>query len=200
MTTQGRMTFCPSKLTGFFLVGVYDKSELVWIDIVRSLQDVIRLPQLNRVVGFDPSKEYEVVLFGQYEKSTEARNALYAIAGTNVPKYNIGVRRQEKVIVCNETGEEFRNASELIKAKGLNPNSVYPHLRGDAGHKTVHGLTYCYKDSVGAAERVTEIGYACANDTSYTPDAAEVNRLEKILGKTAYDTYFNQGVMKAWKI
>lgn len=196
--TEGRFTFCPSKVTGFFLVGVYDDGNLVWVDIVRSLQDVIRLPQLNRVVGFDRTKEYQVVLFGQFEKSTEARNALYAIAGTQTPKFNVGVRRQEKIIVCNETGEEFRNAAELIKTKGLNPNSVYPHLRGDAGHKTVHGLTYSYKESIGAAERATEIGYLCASNTSYTPDAAEVSRLMNTLGKAAYETYFNQGVTNAW--
>lgn len=197
--TQGRLKFRPSKLTGFTLLGVYDGAELVWIDIVRTLQDVIRLPKLNRVIGFEPDKEYEVVVFGQYEKSTEARNALYAIAGTQTPKYNIGAGRKEKIIVCNETGEEFRNAAELIKAKGLNPNSVYPHLRGDSGHKTVRGLTYSYKESVGAAQKVIDMGYKCATVVSYIPDPAQIKKLENLLGKAAYDNYFNQGVMKAWK-
>lgn len=201
--TQGRISFNPREVTGFFTVGLYEGTELVWVDVVRYLTEIFKLTSLRRLPSFEDDKEYEMVVFGRYDTKLEARNALYGLIGSATPRYNKAAGRQERTIVCNETGEEFSNAAELMRVKGLNANSIYPHLRGDKGHATVKGLTYSYKISASAAERACNLGFQSALDSSFTPDAREVARLQSVLGKTEYDRLFNVGVIKAmdseWK-
>ncbi len=50
------------------------------------------------------------------------------------------------MIVCNETGDEFRTIAELCSTRGLDPAAVSRHLRNVPGHPRVKGKTYTRKN------------------------------------------------------
>ena len=65
--------------------------------------------------------------------------------GGEIPEGN-----KSRAIVCVETGVVYRTVYEASKTLKIATSSLYPHLKGLEGHKSVGGLTFRYASHGGA--------------------------------------------------
>lgn len=198
------LTINVSKQNEYHVYGLFKENELVWCDYGR-WTDVTTLRNVRRNTLFVENEDYQLIIFGVYGNVLAARNevarTMQHYLGDKVPLLNgNAMYRAQKKIKCVETGEVFKNASALIKEKGLNAGAVYPHLNGVVGHKTIKGLTYIYVDEAKqpapAPKRVMEINYdwLLENNVDFAK-GSNMNRPELVkLNDIVYDVDYAKKV------
>lgn len=83
------------------------------------------------------------ITMDEREARTQQRElAMTYKAHCNMRGYHLGKKYQQ--VMCNETGERFRNATEAACSHGIALSNLYNHLNGKTGHRTVKGRTYRY--------------------------------------------------------
>lgn len=216
----GTVLVNPRRTCGYIVYGVFDGAELIWCDSASNVGEIFDFHKLRRIPGFDEDKEYKVVIFEKCGNAREVTNIVHRIVNTyspdKTPRFNKNIGRRIKKVVCLETGETFDTPYTLIKAKGINPNSLYPHLRGDKGHGSVGGLHYVYAtneiratpaptqrktvivDGVvytvdDAAKIAKDIGYKTATTDDYTAPSDQEYIAKTLLTKNEYDKFLNEG-------
>lgn len=213
----GTVLVNPRKMGGFIVYGLFDGSELVWCDHTSKISEIFDFYKIRRIPGFDEDKDYKCVIFNRCSTVYEARNIIHKVVKTyspdKTPRFNLNIGNKNRKIVCLETKEVFGSAGELIRAKNINPNSIYPHLRGEKGHGTVGGLHYAYVmtdvktvDSCktitvnglvytvdDAAKIAKDIGYKTATTDDYTAPSDQDYIAKTLLTKNEYDKFLNEG-------
>lgn len=217
----GSIILNPRKTSGFIVYGLFDGQELVWCDYTGKISEIFDLYKLRRIPGFDEDKDYNCIIFERCESVYEARNAINRIVKTyspdRTPRFNINIGNKSRKIVCLETKEVFESAGALIRAKNINPNSIYPHLKGERGHGSVGGMHYAYVTSdvktidscktvtvdgkvytVADAVKIAEdIGFRMASEDNYVPPNDYEYIAKTLLTKEEYDRFLEKGAATA---
>lgn len=221
MSVLGSIIINPRNSGGFIVYGFFDGNELVWCDHTGKMSEIFELHKLRRVPGFDEDKDYNVIIFERCKTVYEARNAANKVikmySPDRTPRFNINIGCKNRKIVCLETKEVFESAGALIRAKNINPNSIYPHLRGERGHGSVAGLHYAYVSNdvqtVGPCKTITlngrvftiadavkiaeDIGFKMAEQDDYTPPNDYEYIAKTLLTKEEYDRFLEKGASEA---
>lgn len=143
----GFFKITPSKLSLYYVYGIFDDKEMVFCGYSRFV-NVALFKEVIANKAFNPNKEYTVIIFEQCDGLIGARNSqakyikLYS-PGKN-PLMNLVQMRGKKKVKCIETGEVFESVNAVCTACGISTGVMYPHLRGLPGHRTVRGRTYVY--------------------------------------------------------
>lgn len=130
---------------------VYDETdELVYV-YVGKLPDIIALRNIVCAKSFNPYSKYNVIIEDEeYNEKSEALNALNTVVPSSLPKFNLEVRDyiNDKFIICDQTGEKFRNQNEICQRYAIKKSNLSNHLRNRTIVKSLKGYSFHYYNAL----------------------------------------------------
>ena len=147
------ITFTPSQFEKLFAVyklinTANNHTVFIWYS---KAVDILSLTSLKSNPAFDANAQYTLQIMSYHLNLIEAQNAAGALMQREgMPDLNKTLRWNRKgPIICNETGQKFRNQAEAVQMMGINQSRLCQHLRGVPGYKTVKGLTFSFDGFFG---------------------------------------------------
>lgn len=122
------------------------KDELIYAGVGK-LPEIIKLNNIRKYLKSD--QNYNVVLNDYFPYHYQARNdvdsVIHSYLGDKLPEINWDMTLDKATnIVCVETGQTFKNQSELALTLNISTAMVSNHLNDRCCSKSIKGLHYVY--------------------------------------------------------
>lgn len=122
--------------------------ELLYIGAAK-INDIFTFKDLLKNPTFEIDQSYQINVLSKYERLMDAKNAVGAAVRTlndhRIPPLNFtNYQRRNRMIICDQTGVQYRSQVECARTHGINQGQLSKHLSREPGFRSIKGLTFSY--------------------------------------------------------